>query len=130
MTYSFDRETVSGVIVITVELEGKYSLRMLLDTGASRTTIDSTALYMTEYQFGKNLGVATVETANGIVEVEEFETNSIASLGIERKNFPIQVYDFLAHGILSDYDGVLGLDFFENTILCLNLKDNTLTVSK
>ena len=130
MTYSFDREAVSGVIIVTIELEDKHNLKMLLDTGASRTTIDSTALYMTDYQFGKNLGVATVETANGIVEVEEYETDVISSLGIERKNFSIQVYDFLAHGILSDYDGVLGLDFFENTVLCINLKENTITVSE
>ncbi|GHU59370.1 hypothetical protein FACS189411_16110 [Bacteroidia bacterium] len=130
MIYSFDREAISGVIIITVELGGKHNLKMLLDTGASRTTIDSTALYMTDYQLGKNLGVATVETANGIVEVEEFETGSISSLGIERQNFPIQIYDFLAHGILSDYDGVLGLDFFENTVFCINLKENTITVSE
>ncbi|GHV11314.1 hypothetical protein FACS1894162_6650 [Bacteroidia bacterium] len=130
MTYSFDREAVSGVIIITVELEGKHNLKMLLDTGASRTTIDNTALYMAEYQLGQNLGIATVETANGIVEVEEFEVGSLSSLGIEKKNFPIQLYDFLAHGILSDYDGVLGLDFFENTVLCIDLKENTITVSE
>jgi hypothetical protein len=117
MTYSFGREAVSGVIIVTVELEDKHNLKLLLDTGASCTTIDRTALYITEYQFGKHLGVATIETANGIVEVEEFETGSISSLGIRRENFSIQVYDFLAHGILSDYDGVLGLDFFENTVL-------------
>lgn len=26
--------------------------------------------------------------------------------------FEVQVYDFLAHGIASDYDGVIGLNFF------------------
>jgi len=28
-----------------------------------------------------------------------------------KEKFQIQVYDFLAHGIFSDYDGLLGLDF-------------------
>lgn len=32
MTYSFDREAVSGVIIVTVELEDKHNLKMLLDT--------------------------------------------------------------------------------------------------
>jgi hypothetical protein len=129
MIYSFDRELVSGAIIVTVELEGVHNLKMLLDTGASRTTIDSTALYLSEYKFGNTLGISTVETANGIVEVEGFETGTFSSLGITKSNFPIQVYDFLAHGILSDYDGLLGLDFFENTIFCINMKDNTITIN-
>jgi hypothetical protein len=29
-------------------------------------------------------------------------------------------YDFLSKGILSTYDGVLGLDFFSNTILTID----------
>jgi hypothetical protein len=33
------------------------------------------------------------------------------TLGISRTNFDVQVYDFLAHGIVSDYDEVIGLDF-------------------
>jgi predicted aspartyl protease len=129
MTYSFDRELISGAIIVTVEVDGVHNLKMLLDTGASRTTIDSTALHLSEYNFGNTLGISTVETANGIVEVEGFETGTLSSLGITKHRFPVQVYDFLAHGILSDYDGLLGLDFFENTIFCINMKDNTITVT-
>ena len=40
----------------------------------------------------------------------------------------VQVYDFLAHGILSDYDGLLGLDFFENTVLCIDMKNQTIEI--
>ena len=40
----------------------------------------------------------------------------------------ISVYDFVARGILSDYDDLLGIDFFENTILCIDLKNNTIEV--
>jgi hypothetical protein len=31
-------------------------------------------------------------------------------------------------GILSDYDGLLGLDFFENTVLCIDMKNHTIEV--
>jgi hypothetical protein len=40
----------------------------------------------------------------------------------------VQAYDFLAHGILSDYDGLLGLDFFENTLLCIDMKNYTIDI--
>jgi len=38
----------------------------------------------------------------------------------------IQIYDFLAHGIFSDYNGLLGLDFFEGTKFCIDMKENTI----
>jgi hypothetical protein len=53
----------------------------------------------------------------------------LSALGLTKEQFKVQVYDFLAHGILSDYHGVLGLDFFEHTIFCINMKENTITVT-
>ena len=41
----------------------------------------------------------------------------------------IQIYDFLAHGIISDYDGLLGLDFFENTRFCIDMKNQTIEIN-
>jgi hypothetical protein len=77
---------------------------MVLDTGASRTTIDSTALYMVDYKIKNTLEPCAIETANGIVEVNVFEVDSLTTLGHTKRHIPIQVYDFLAHGILSDYE--------------------------
>jgi hypothetical protein len=42
------------------------------------------------------------------------------ALDKEVSNFEVISYDFLEKGILSPYDGVLGLDFFEQTILTLD----------
>jgi hypothetical protein len=36
-------------------------------------------------------------------------------------DFQIQVYDFLAHGIFSDYNGLLGLYFLEGIKCCVVL---------
>ncbi len=70
-----------------------------------------------------------IETANGIITTKVFELNSFSSLGLTEKKFPIQVYDFIAHGIHSDYDGLLGLDFLRGTKFCIDLKENTITIS-
>jgi hypothetical protein len=45
------------------------------------------------------------------------------------EKFPIQVYDFIAHGIYSDYDGLLGLDFLKGTKFCIDLNENTISIS-
>jgi len=128
MTYHFEKDPDSGIILVSVQVEGKHTLRMVLDTGASRTTFDATALHMTDYIISNSLEMSEVETANGIVEVGVFEVGSLTALGHTVQHIPVQVYDFLAHGILSDYDGLLGLDFFENTILCIDMKNHTITI--
>src|SRR5450755_3270321 len=111
MVFPFKRETESGLIIISIEIDGKYELKMVLDTGATNTTIDSNALYLLGYDLKDNIGKVEIETANGIIETEVFEIHTFFSLGLTKKNFQIQVYDFLAHGIFSDYNGLLGLDF-------------------
>jgi len=128
MTYQFEKDPEGGIILVNVQLNGKHTFIMVLDTGASRTTIDSTALYMTGYKMANMSESCTIETANGIVEVELFEVDSLTALGHTKRQMPIQVYDFLAHGILSDYDGLLGLDFFENATFCIDMKNNNIEV--
>ena len=129
MIYEFERDKDSGIIFVTLELENKYTLKMALDTAASHTTIDITALYMAGYSINNKVETSAVETGNGIVKVSILEVGSLTALGHTVHHIPIQVYDFLAHGILSDYDGLLGLDFFENTVLCIDMKNNTIEVT-
>ncbi len=117
MIYPFEREPESGLIIVSVEIDGKYDLKMVLDTGATNTTIDSNALYLLGYDLRDNIGTVEIETANGIIDTEVFEVHSFSSIGITKQDFQIQVYDFLAHGIFSDYNGLLGLDFLAETKL-------------
>ncbi len=128
MTYKFKRESEEGLIVVNVEIDNKFELKMILDTGATNTTIDSNALYLLGHDLKDNIGSVEIETANGIITTEVFELNSFSSLGLTKDNFPIQVYDFIAHGIYSDYDGLLGLDFLKGTKFCIDLNENTITI--
>jgi predicted aspartyl protease len=128
MKYRFERDPEGGIILVNVQLDGKHTFKMVLDTGASRTTIDTTALYMADYNIGNTSETSAIETANGLVEVEVFEVNSLTALGYTKRHLPIQVYDFLAHGILSDYDGLLGLDFFEGAAFCIDMTNDTIEI--
>ena len=120
MTYKFKRESETGLILVNIEIDNKYELNMILDTGASNTTIDSNSLYLLGYDLKDNVGTVEIETANGIIETEVFEIGIFSSLGMTKEKFQIQVYDFLAHGIFSDYNGLLGLDFLEGKKFCID----------
>lgn len=129
MTYKFKWEPEIGLILVNIEIDDKYELKMILDTGATNTTIDSNALYLLGHYLKDNIGTVQIETANGIIETENFEINSFASLGFIKQKFQIQVYDFLANGIISDYNGLLGLDFLEVKKFCIDTVENTITLS-
>jgi len=128
MTYKFKREPESGLILVNIEIDYKYELNMILDTGATNTTIDSSALYLLGYDLKDNIGIVEIETANGIIETEIFEIDTFIALGLKKEKFQIQVYDFLAHGIFSNYNGLLGLDFLEGTKFCIDTNINTITL--
>ncbi|MBC7493476.1 MAG: clan AA aspartic protease [Flavobacterium sp.] len=114
---------------MNIEIDNKYELKMILDTGATNTTIDSNALYLLGYDLKDSIGTVEIETANGIIETEVFEIERFSSLGIEKSKFEIQVYDFIAHGIFSDYNGLLGLDFLEGTKFCIDTTENTISIT-
>ncbi len=80
MTYSFKREPESGLILVSIEIDNKYGLKMILDTGATNTTIDSNALYLLGYDLKDSVGKVEIETANGIIGTELFEINRFASM--------------------------------------------------
>jgi hypothetical protein len=128
VTFPFKREPENGLIIVSIEIDDKYELKMVLDTRATNTTIDSNALYLLGYDLKDSIGTVEIETANGVIETEVFEVGIFSSLGQTRYKFQIQVYDFLAHGIFTDYNGLLGLDFFEGTKFCIDTKLNLITL--
>ncbi len=129
MTYRLKREPDSGLLLVNIEIDDKFELKMILDTGATNTTIDSNALYLLGYDLKDSIGTVEIETANGIIETEVFEIDTFSAIGLTKDDFQIQVYDFLAHGIFSDYNGLLGLDFLEGTKFCIDTRQNTITLS-
>ena len=52
-----------------------------------------------------------LEMASGIVAAELYDISLLASLGIQRQGFQAHAYDMIGNGVLTELDGVLGLDF-------------------
>jgi predicted aspartyl protease len=128
MKYTFERDVDGGTIIAPVDIGGIDDLNFILDTGASCTTIDSDIVLMEGHDLCNPIDRTFVETSNGVIEVDVFVLKSLSAFGITRHNVRVQVYDFLAHNILSNYQGVLGLDFFEGTQFTVNMVENTIVV--
>lgn len=129
MIFPCVRLTDGGLLTVNVIINRKYKMIMALDTGATHTTLDSNALFLYGYTSTDRIDTAAIETANGIVETDVFRLGVFSSLGIVKEDFEVQVYDFLSHGIFSDYNGLLGLDFLEERKFCIDLIKNEIEIA-
>ena len=126
--FLFDLPTDEDIIIVNASIEDKYQFRLALDTAATHTTIDSNVLYLSGYDLKNSKGEYEIETANGIIIVERYDIEQLECLGISKTNFEVQVYDFLAHGITSEYDGVIGLNFLREHKFCIDLLKGEISV--
>ena len=127
--HKFKRAEADSLITVPCKIAmDRYTLA--LDTGASHTVIDLTPLLMSGYQMKDVLSIVELETGKGIIEAYIFKVSSITTLGITRSNIEVCSYDFLANQVLSEFDGVLGLDFFESEKICIDFAESEITVTK
>jgi gag-polyprotein putative aspartyl protease len=125
--FKFDLSDDDSLIILPC-LVNNERVALALDTGASHTVIDLTKLLMAGYQLKNNLGTIDFETAKGIVQAYIFEAKVLSALGKTKYNIEICSYDFLGNNILTDIDGVIGLDFFRNMNLNINFKSFEITL--
>ena len=62
MTSPFKREPENGLIIVNIEIDYKYELKMVFDTSAANTTIDSNALYLLGYDLKDNIRKVEIES--------------------------------------------------------------------
>lgn len=127
-SFKFPVPTDEDVIIVDASIEGIFKLRLALDTAATHTTIDSNVLFLSGYELKESKGEQELETSNGIILVELYDIEQFECLGILKPKFEVQVYDFLAHGITSDYDGVIGLNFLREHKFCIDILKGEITV--
>ena len=125
-THSFQRKSVDSLIVVPCYV-GFDKLALALDTGASHTTIDLTPLLIAGYEMKDAIRTEQIETASGVIEAHVFMVKEFSSLDIKRQNIEFCAYDFFSYQLITDFDGVLGLDFFENVKFCVDMKQNIIT---
>ena len=127
--YPFEWLHNDGLMVVHVEINGESILPFLLDTGATDSYLDKNVLYIEQINLKEAIGQVTVETANGRMFADVFEIDSIKVFGTTFKKHPIQIIDFIANGIISNYSGILGMDILSHKNLCFHFEKQILTFS-
>jgi predicted aspartyl protease len=127
--HKFKRKEEDSLITIPCKI-GFDKYTFAIDTGASHTVIDLNPMLMSGYQMKNVLRIEKLETGKGIIEAYVFKLNSFSTLGITRQNIEVCSYDFLANQVLSEFDGVLGLDFFQREKICIDFAESEITVSQ
>jgi Aspartyl protease len=122
-------EDNSDVIIVLATIENKYGFEMAFDTAATHTTLDSNMLYMSGYKLKNAVGEIEIETSNGIITVNLYNIRNFECLGIRKDILQVQVYDFAAHGIVSEYAGVLGLNFLKDHRFCVDMIKGEITIN-
>ena len=123
----FNRPSNESLVIVQCELLN-HKVALAIDTGASHTTIDLTALLIAGIEIKESLRIEKLETASGIIEVYVFKVPEFTALGIKKFDTEICAYDFFAHNVLSEFDGVLGIDFLSDHKICIDFKISEIAI--
>lgn len=127
LIFPFEITDEINLIIIIAKIDG-YDVRLALDTAASNTVIDLTALMIAGYRQSESISSVDLETAKGSIIADIYASKELSALGITRKNFEICSYDFLANNVLTDIDGVLGIDFLLGKKICIDFAKFEITI--
>jgi predicted aspartyl protease len=118
-----------GLILVQAEIRGPSGsavLRLALDTGATTTLINAGMLVSIGYDPALSPDRVQVTTGSGIEFAPVVNLNSLRALEQERTYFPA-----LCHTLpqSAGVDGLLGLDFFRNHKLTIDLRKGEITLT-
>lgn len=126
MTYYFDpNESYIAVDADLVVPGASQTIVMALDTGSTQTVIDQYVLAYLGLDLSQPVRQFSVTTANGTVPVKEFRFDSLSALAVDLRQFDIIAMDLQS----SDYQGLLGKDFFRDRVLKMDFRNGTIELS-
>ena len=124
---SFERENEDNLIVIDCKIQ-KHKLFLALDTGASHTTIDLAALIIAGYSISDALRKVKIGTASGVINAYIFKIKTFFAIDTTLTDIEVCSYDFFTNHLFTDFDGVLGLDFFKGVKFCIDMNQSIITI--
>ena len=127
MSYSFDAR--HGLIVLLAELfgtSGSIIVRLALDTGATRTTINVGLLTTIGYDPSLVPDRIQMTTGSGVEYAPLLLVRRVEALGQGRADFPVAAHTLPPSARV---DGLLGLDFFRGQELNLNFRTGVVVLS-
>ena len=104
---------------------GEQILRFAVDTGATNSVLDLEYALRVGYHTSASDQQIDITTASGAEPVSSFVIDRFEALGQRRYNFPILCYVLPSR---VDFDGLLGLDFFQGPKLTLDFRIGLVTL--
>ena len=126
MSISFN--PVGRFIPVYVQLFGPATnarVRLILDTGATRTLISRDVAVTLGYDLATATEFSQLITGSGLEIAPRISIDRIEALEQERRNFPV-----LCHNLppSSPVAGLLGLDFFRDQRLIIDFRQGLVTL--
>ncbi|MBS1786085.1 MAG: retropepsin-like domain-containing protein [Acidobacteria bacterium] len=106
--------------------DGRSSLLLALDTGASATLISRKQLLRIGYDLEAGTELVQMTTGSRVELVPRISLRRFSTLGQKRKNFSVIAHDLPP---TAGIDGLLGLDFFRGLNLNLDFRNGLITLS-
>lgn len=104
---------------------GRVNLRLALDTGATRTTIDPVRLELVGLVPELSEETCKFTTASGIQHAPLVAVPRLKSVGTEHPGLLVLAYQLPPRAM---FDGLLGLDFFQKKVLEIDFRKGTIVV--
>ncbi len=106
--------------------EGRSSLLLALDTGASATLISQKQLQRIGYDLTANSELVQMTTGSKVEFVPRISIIQFLSLGQQRIDFSVIAHDLPPS---AGIDGLLGLDFFRGLNLNIDFRNGLITLT-
>jgi predicted aspartyl protease len=127
MTFSFNPE--SGLVLVQALIigpNGKATINLALDTGASKTLINEDILLSLGYDRSQAVAQSKITTGSKVESVALIKLKSLFALNQERTGLIVVCHTLPPS---ANIDGLLGLDFFRSTNLNLDFRAGEITLT-
>ncbi len=105
-----------------------HQARLILDTGATQSIIDKNFLIIIGYDLSMPLDSKEFETAGGIIIAESHIKHDFKLCDMYFEEITFFTCDFLGFGLMTDFEGTLGLDLLKRKKILLDFPENKLTI--
>lgn len=120
MSWTFRPE--SGLIFAVAEIsgpKGRIAAKLILDTGASSSTLNINVLRSAGYEPDASTDFARLVTGSGVDIVPRLVVTRLSALGRHTIGLRVSAHDLPQ---ASTADGLLGLDFFRGLALTIDFR--------
>ena len=105
---------------------GKVAATLVLDTGATTTTLNVRLLRSIGHEPGESTDLVTMTTGSGSATAPRLTVNRLTTLGRHAIGLRVLAHDLPTQAAV---DGLLGLDFFRHHTLTIDFQAGQIEIS-